>query len=474
VVIINKTKNTIHVEDLDIYLQYQNGNPEELDVEIFKKSRALRTYIINNDEIEIVEYNPREQMEVAVAYAKEKTIKRKKNIPKKYYTSAVEAKPVGNEIEVKIHGLFYDASGYGKVNRNLALGLDKVGFKVKIDPKRSVNQLNEDELRPVVKLEKTQLSKKHVTINSVVPTFSEISSGKYQILYTTIESYTVPDQFLECCKMYHEIWTTNCWSATILRKYIKNIPIYAIPVGTDQTLYTEKGPKFDFKPNIKDFVFISVFGWGYRKGYDVLLKAFFEEFDAKDNVSLLLVSRYHGGTSKTHRNRVKEDIDKIIRQYPNRDLPHLVRYSQIVKEEDMPLLYRSADCFVICSRGEGSNLCAPEASLCGLPVIMTNCSGQQVYLRDDNAFLIDIDRLQIASTGQFGVHYWDGQKFPALTDPKVINQTRKHMRYVYTNHEEAKEKNKNLQKLILDELTWNNTINAATERLKKIHAKLAN
>ena len=39
---------------------------------------------------------------------------------------------------------------------------------------------------------------------------------------------------------------------------------------------------------------------------------------------------------------------------PNKDMQHVVRYSQVIPELQMPQLYRSADCFVLPSRGEGS------------------------------------------------------------------------------------------------------------------------
>ena len=50
------------------------------------------------------------------------------------------------------------------------------------------------------------------------------------------------------------------------------------------------------KPNLssKEFVFLSVFKWEYRKGWDVLLKAYLKEFSEADRVALyLLTNTYH-------------------------------------------------------------------------------------------------------------------------------------------------------------------------------------
>ena len=144
----------------------------------------------------------------------------------------------------------------------------------------------------------------------------------------------------------------------------------------------------------------------------------------------------------------------------------------MLPEKDMPKLYRAADAFVLPTRGEGGGLPPLEASLCGLPVIMTNCSGQQGYLRDDNSFMIEIDHLEVIQSGMMHLHYWDGQKFPALKTKDVHNQLRAAMRAVYENYSEAKRRNRRMQKLILEKFTWNNTANMASERIQSIAKKL--
>ena len=473
-IVKNNTNNTLYIEELDMYLPYQKGEGQFFDPDTLKKSKGLRTFIISGM-LDVVEYDTNERIEASIMYLREKTTKSETKafeIGGSYIVIA-DLQTASDDIEVRIHGMFLDGGGYAKVNRNLALKLDQAGLKVKIDPKRSRNQLKESELVDIKRLSRTQLSKDHISIDSVIPTFAEPSAGKYRILYTTIESYSMPKQFLDCCQLYNEIWITSPWSKEILQKQIDK-PVYLVPAGSDPELYTETGSKFDFRPNIKDFVFISVFGWSYRKGYDLLLKAYFEEFDASDNVSLLIASRYQSGTTRSHRNRIRTDINDIMKGYPNKDMPHVVRYSQVVPEEHMPRLYRSAQCFVLPSRGEGSCLTAPEASLCGLPVIMTNVSGQQMYLRPDNAFLIEMDHLTKMRTGQMHLHYWDGQTFPDLTSESVRSQLRKAMRFVVEHYDEAKTRNKRLQKLIKEQFTWNNTANAAIARLRQINKEIKN
>jgi len=472
-IILNDSKNTIHLEDVDEYIS-PTGDTETISPDRLKKSRSLRNAILNGT-IKVIEHDPKERIESSLMYLLNKMASSKNET---VVTSDPDPDPeileeVSDDIEVRIHGLFYDASGYAKVNRNLALNLHQSGIKVKIDPKNGQNHLNEDELRSLVALERTPISKRnHIVIDSIIPSFSEFSSAKYKVLYTTIESYTVQDPFLSACQNYDEIWTTSDWSTSILKRYLPDHKIYAISTGVDPSIYTEDGDRFDFKPNIKKFVFLSVFAWNYRKGPDVLCKAYFDEFSQADDVSLLIMSRYQSGRTRHHREKIRIDIDKYMETYPNKDMPHLVRFNQMLPEKDMPKLYRASDAFILTTRGESGCLPPLEASLCGLPVIMTNCSGQQGYLRKDNSYMIDIDKIAPLEKGKAHLHYWDGHDFPQLTSTGVHDQVKQYMRNVYENYDEARQRNRKMQQLIHQKFTWTHTANAAIERLKEINKKL--
>jgi glycosyltransferase involved in cell wall biosynthesis len=467
----NISKNTIYAEDIDEHFPYRDGEPEEISADKLKKSRSLRAFILDPDMIEILEHDPTEKIEASLVYQRSKFSHKKPPEVELEEPVVAGLQTVDDAVEIKIHGIFYDASGYGKVNRNLALKLHESGYKVKIDPKRSQNQLNAEELQGLIELEKTRITRKHILIDSIIPSFAEMSSGKYRVLYTTIESYTVPQQFIDCCELYDEIWLTSEWSASILRKYVDK-PIYTVPTGVDPETYKESGPKFDFSRQAKGFIFLSVFGWNYRKGPDVLCKAYFDEFSEEDDVTLLIMSRYQNGMSRHHRNKIKTDIDEYMKGFPNKSMPHLVRFNQMLPEKDMAKLYRACQAFVLSTRGEGGGLPPLEASLCGLPVIMTNCSGQQGYLRDDNSYMVEIDYLEEIRSGMMHLHYWDGQKFPALKSESVHKQLRAAMRSVYEDYSAARTKNRRMQKLILEKFTWNNTANAASERIQAIAKKL--
>ena len=161
--ITNDSKNTIYLEDLDEHIPYENGKIISIDPEKLKKSRSLRNIILTRT-VQVVEYDKNERIENSLMSLLNKmTSAKSEDIActgpeESEMIHEVSLPKAGSPAEIKIHGLFYDASGYAKVNKNLAKRLREIGYSVKSDPKRSQNQLNADELKDFVEMEKTKIS----------------------------------------------------------------------------------------------------------------------------------------------------------------------------------------------------------------------------------------------------------------------------------------------------------------------------
>ena len=316
---------------------------------------------------------------------------------------------------------------------------------------------------------KREVGRNAITIDSMIPSFGTCAGGKYKILYTTVESDTIPKQFVDCLNMYNEIWTTSDYCKEVIERYIDK-KVLVIPNSIDDRSYNNDVEPYQFEPPLKPFVFVSVFGWSYRKGYDALLRAFLEEFSDSDPVSLLIISRYQGKADRS--DKIRETINDYIGRYSPDNTPHIARFSKVIPEEDMPRVYKACDSFALFSRGEG--FCIPycEASLCGLPIVAANHSGHTMFLNQNNSTLVNIDKKSELQPGLMHIHYWDNQIFPELKSPDFIMGARKSMRYVYENYEESKKKNETLSQYISDNYNINAISSKVEDRLKEIWSSI--
>lgn len=131
--------------------------------------------------------------------------------------------------------------------------------------------------------------------------------------------------------------------------------------------------------------------WSERKNPIGVLKAFYSEFSATENVALLMKTPGYSD----------DDITALRGALGYRDYNENV---EVVTGhyDDIAEFYDHVDCLVSASRGEGWNLPAFEAALAGLPVIAPTWGGQYDFLSDyPNA------------------HLYGGQLTPAISPPVV-------------------------------------------------------
>ena len=460
----NITGNSIYIEDLDFHITYDSNEVVFISSDDIKKSESLQKMLVMGA-FDILSISD-ERIEKNILRLREKYMEKHKENEEKNLNENTEntenKNDFSDDLDVVIRGHFYEAGGYAKVNRNLALGLNKIGVNVEISPVTTKrNDLNEMEVRALSALTK-KVSSKAIRIDSIIPSFSDISPRySYRILYTTIEAATIPQQTVDICNRYDEIWVTSDFCKEILSKYNVKPNIYVFPPSINMSLYNENVKMHFFTPEPKKFVFLSVFGWSYRKGYDVLLKSYLKEFSGSDDVSLLIVSRFQGSSERSK--IIQTEIKDYIEKYGGNNPAHIIRCSRVIPEFEMPKIYKACDAFVLPSRGEGFSLTVCEASLCGIPVITTNYSGQTMFLNNQNSFPVDIDNLEKLPKGKMHVHYWDGELFPSLNSDDFIVRLGKTMRNVYENYEEAKSKNN----ILKNELKSGYSITFMSEKIKQ-------
>jgi glycosyltransferase involved in cell wall biosynthesis len=155
-----------------------------------------------------------------------------------------------------------------------------------------------------------------------------------------------------------------------------------MPLGVDAD-YFNPGIA-GFRPSSR-YTFLSVFEWGERKGVELLLRAYADEFKASDDV-LLLLSVYN-------RDRAIDVRHEVAKLLPSASPPVVVMVNPEFAAYQMGALYRSADCFVLPTRGEGWGMPVLEAMACGLPAIATAWSAIPDFLHEGVGYPLAVKSL---------------------------------------------------------------------------------
>lgn len=397
-IFVNTTRNTVKLNDIGLVIPYIGDQSQEIDTNDVKRSKVFQMLCVGK------------KFTIVLATAD----RVEQNLLRFQENRLPVSEP---KIDVMVRGHFFSNTGYGKANRNLVYALSRAGCRVGIETASSSSaSLNQMELERIAKYRRVLPNA--IRIDSMIPTFSDAQGEMpYSILNTTIEATSVPAQFIGACEQYDEVWVSSDFCKDVLYKYGVKKPIFVVPNAVDASLYNGSVKPHVFDPQLKKFVFISVMSWSYRKGYDLLIEAYLRQFTSSDDVSLLIVTPYDGKTDDAATKYISEACERFGPRHA-----HIARIGREIPEFEMPRVYKACNCFVLTSRGEGFCLPMVESGMCGLPIIATNHSGHTMYLNHENAYLLDVDRISEMPNGQTGVHYWDGQLFPELTDDNVVKQ----------------------------------------------------
>ena len=148
------------------------------------------------------------------------------------------------------------------------------------------------------------------------------------------------------------------------------------------------------------FEFLSVFKWERRKGYDILLDAYWNAFSSVDDVVLRLrtyMPDFVIGADPNITVHLMEYAEKRFHKPLDQLAPVIwevgvdgSRLSDSLTRADVRDLLASADAFILPTRGEGWGLPIAEAMSMCMPVIVSDVPGPRAYANDSNAYIIPV------------------------------------------------------------------------------------
>lgn len=230
------------------------------------------------------------------------------------------------------------------------------------------------------------------------------------------------------------------------------VPIRVVGVGVRRPQRDGVEPIAELG-ELRSFRFLSISSAFPRKGVDVLLDAYFEQFTGDDDCTLVL---------KTFPNP-HNDVESLLAQRvaSAANPPHVVWVNREMSEPEIDALYASASVYVHPARGEGFGLPVAEAMSAGVAVIAPASTGLADFVNADTATTIPF-QLTAAHT-----HLSVPGSLWAEPDREALSQAMRSA-FEFPNNQGNSGQIARAQSLVREEFNWT----AVAERFKAFIAEV--
>jgi glycosyltransferase involved in cell wall biosynthesis/tetratricopeptide (TPR) repeat protein len=274
----------------------------------------------------------------------------------------------------------------------------------------------------------------------------------------------LPPLWVAACNQMDEIWVPSSFNVeTFAGSGVAREKLFAIPETLNADLYDLAITPLQIR-GAHGFVFLSVLVWERRKGWDILVRAYVDEFAPDEPVTLALhVSPFPGKTVAEHR----AELERFIRVDLGRDparIPRIVFLDQYLGSAEMPRLYRSVDAYVTASRGEGWARPCMEAMAMGVPTLATAWSGMATYMSDENSYPVHCELVDVPQPVWLEKPEYRGFR---CAQPSA-EHLRRQMRRVFGQRAEAAQKGQKAREHVLANFGFDSTAERVIERLRTI------
>jgi hypothetical protein len=274
-------------------------------------------------------------------------------------------------------------------------------------------------------------------------------------------------QWVQHCQSLHEVWVPSKFHVEVFHSMgVSLSKLKVIPEAVDVWLLDPEIVHPLPLRNKAEWTFVSVFKWEDRKGWRELVAAYFQEFTSRDPVALIIHSYlYQGEGDQWNAARLVDIAHEYLASEgilpPEEVRPKFSFVGHFLSADEMRQLYKSGDCYVQASYGEGWGLPFHEAMSMGLPVIATEWSGQTEFLNDQVAYMIDVEKLVESPKHD---QWFGGMKWAKPS----VSSLRGHMRTVFDDQPAAREKGKRGRQWIIDHYSMERVAEVIASEFKRI------
>jgi len=300
---------------------------------------------------------------------------------------------------------------------------------------------------------RSSISGNSLTVRHAWPPWFDRPASGALVMIQPWEFGALPLDWVRGFANVDELWVP---SEYVRRVYLDSgIPagkVRVLPNGIDPARFRPDAPPLPL-PTRKTFKFLFVGGTIERKGADLLLETYLENFTANDDVCLVI--KDFGGQGVYAGQTLAERI-KRAQETPG--APEVVHFTDDLSPEQIAGLYTACDCLVHPYRGEGFALPVLEAMACGRPVIVTAGGATDDFATDEFAFRVPAWRRPI--DGKVGGLTLAGRGW--LLEPER-DALAVRMRWVLAHRDEARARGRAASEHVRREWTWKKSARLAAQ-----------
>jgi GT2 family glycosyltransferase len=370
------------------------------------------------------------------------------------WSETLRARPV--VAKLGWHSVLRLPNGYSLSSQDLALALEDagvhLGYKYLYGPGTSHpwEEEGEVERERISRLMERPIDPAWPQVVYGLGESFERNFGSYRIGFTMLEVDGLPSEWVRQANLMDEVWVPTPFNQDTFRASGVERPIHVVPLGVDPHYFH---PRIRSFPASDQFLFLSVFEWSSRKAPELLLRAFNDEFRADEPATLLC------RVITVDERRLWDEIAGLGLKRDGGRI--LVSMNLLVPRHQLGALYRSADCFVLTTRGEGWGLPIIEAMACGLPVIATDWGAHTFFANASNSYPIASEGLVEANPDS---PFYRGLRWAQPS----YDECRRMMRHVFENREEARARGAAASSWVRENFSWERSARAAIDRLTSI------
>ncbi len=392
-------------------------------------------------------------------------------------TAANRLKEIENHLNNKIHpvqkrkeeslsinwqGAFFANHSLALVNREITTRLVRENVELYLTPTETNKFFPESNVGQAALLSLMNSEPEKVDLNirhQWPPDLAPPQSGKW-IIIQPWEFGSLPIDWVSVFNsQVDELWVPSDY---VRKVYIDSgiIPgkVKVIPNGIDPARFHPEVKPLKLKTK-KQFKFLFVGGTIFRKGIDILLDAYTNSFNSKDDVALVI--KDFGGNSVYKDQTIK---NKILSLKKDSSTPEILYMDKTLTDAEMASLYKACDVLVHPYRGEGFGLPILESMASGIPAIVTNGGSCLDFCNDNNSLFISA---RIAYLPENKVDNFITASRPWLYEPSVEDLKVK-LKFAFQHPNKMKNLGANARNFVINNFTWQNTCSLIMNRFVEL------